>query len=125
MKYDFNNSEHFKALERQAYDGTIDVSGFPPAAYRYFDSLRLLYARFKYDGLSKAQAEDEKRNLLAQYKEAVSVRDQVVAFLKLYQDNTRAAGTLLSEIEKLLPLPETMAEFYQRKGFKGHRGNWI
>ena len=30
--YDFKNPEHFKALERQAYDGVINVSGFPPAA---------------------------------------------------------------------------------------------
>lgn len=99
-KYDFKDPGHFKALERQAYDGSIDVSGFPPAAYRYFDSLRLLYAKFKYDGLSKAEASARKRKLLSQYNEAVSAYEGWCAAYAYYQDNIRRSGTLLSDIEK-------------------------
>ena len=75
MIYDFKNPEHFKELERQAYDGTIDVTDFPPAAYRYFDSLRKLYAEYKYDNLSKDEAQAVKRKLLAEYKETCRCYD--------------------------------------------------
>ena len=29
----FKNPDEFKQLERQAYNGTLDVSDFPPAEY--------------------------------------------------------------------------------------------
>lgn len=100
MKYDFKNSEHFKKLEKQAYDGIIDVTGFPPAAYRYFDSLRLLYARYKYDGVSKDEAKAAKQKLLADYKEAAEAYEMFCAVHRNYQENIIKAGTLLSDIEK-------------------------
>ena len=100
MKYDFKNPEHFKALERQAYDGTIDISHFPPAAYRYFDQLRQIYYRYKFDGLSKSDAEDAKRSILAHYKEALSDYEYWKAAAADHQDNIRRAGELLSLIEK-------------------------
>lgn len=98
--YDFKNPEHFKVLERQAYDGTIDVSGFPPAAYRYFDSLRLLYAKFKYENLSKQEAAARKQILLSQYNAACADYEGWRSSFVCYQDNIRKAGTLLSDIEK-------------------------
>lgn len=100
MIYDFKNPEHFKKLERQAYDGTIDVSGFPPAAYRYFDSLRLLYARFKYDNLSRSEAEAQKKKLYSQYTEALHTIDGMKLAYRFYQENIKKAGTLLSDAEK-------------------------
>lgn len=100
MKYNFKNSEHFKKLEKQAYNGTVDVTGFPPAAYRYFDSLRLLYARYKYDGVSKDEAKTAKLKLLAEYKEAAEAYEMFCAVHRNYQENIRRAGTLLSDIEK-------------------------
>lgn len=99
-KYDFNNPEHFRALERQAYDGSIDVTGFPPAAYRYFDSLRMLYARYKYDNLSMEEAAAEKQKLYHQYSEAVAVISGMTEAYRYYQTNIRRAGMLLSKIEK-------------------------
>lgn len=98
--YDFSDPKQFKALERQAYDGTVDVSRFPPAAYRYFDSLRLLYARYKYDNLSKEDAAAEKQKLLAQYNEATAAVMGMKSAYQYYQDNIRKAGSLLSQIEK-------------------------
>lgn len=106
IKYDFNNPEHFKALERQAYDGTIEVEGFPQAAYRYFDSLRLLYARYKYDNLSKEEAAAKKQKLLAQYNEATAVINGMKTAYQYYQNNIRRAGLLLSQIEKADNLTE-------------------
>ena len=100
MKYNFKNSEHFKELEKQAYNGTVDVTGFPPAAYRYFDSLRLLYARYKYDGVSKDEAKTAKLKLLAEYKEATEAYEMFCAVHRNYQENIIKAGMLLSDIEK-------------------------
>ena len=107
--YDFKNPEHFKILERQAYDGVIDVSDFPPAAYRYFDSLRLLYARYKYDNLSNSEAAARKKKLLAQYNEAVSAYEYWTAACKYYQENIRKAGTRLSDMEKSADIFETLS----------------
>lgn len=100
MKYDFNDPEHFKKLERQAYDGTIDVTGFPPAAYRYFDSLRKLYAEYKYDDLSKAEAQAAKQKLLADYREASEAYELFRAVYRDHQKNIVKAKSLLSDIEK-------------------------
>lgn len=100
MKYDFKNPEHFKKLEKQTYDGIIDVTGFPPAAYRYFDSLRKLYAEYKYDNLSKDEAQAAKQKLLADYKEAAEAYEMFCAVHRNYQENIIKAGTLLSDIEK-------------------------
>lgn len=99
-KYDFNNPEHFKVLERQAYDGVIDISDFPPAAYRYFDCLRILYEEYKFKGLSMEEAQQRKQKLLHKYSEATAVIAGMTAAYHHYQDNIRKAGTLLSEIEK-------------------------
>ncbi len=76
------------------------MSRFPPAAYRYFDSLRLLYARYKYDNLSKEDAAAEKQKLLAQYNEATAAVMGMKSAYQYYQDNIRKAGSLLSQIEK-------------------------
>lgn len=99
-KYDFKNPEHFKALEKQAYDGTIDVSDFPPVAYRYFDSLRKLYYAFKFEGLSKEDATQQKKHLYSKYCEALEVFENAQAVYAEQQKNIRLAGTLLSDIEK-------------------------
>ena len=100
MIYDFKNPEHFKILERQAYEGTINVDDFPPAAYRYFDRLRKLYYAFRFEGLPRESAERQKRMLLAQYHEASDAYEYYRRSCATYQDNIRKAGTLLSDIEK-------------------------
>lgn len=100
MIYDFNDPEHFKKLEKQAYDGSIDVSGFPPAAYRYFDSLRKLYAGYKYDDISKDEAQAAKQKLLADYREASEAYELFCAVYRDHQGNIVKAKSLLSDIEK-------------------------
>lgn len=100
MIYDFNNPEHFSQLEKQAYNGTVDVSGFPPAAYRYFDSLKKIYEQYRLENLSKEQAENKKRILLSQYRETIAAYEKFRAVAVEHQDNIRRLGTLLSDIEK-------------------------
>lgn len=60
----FKDGNTFHRLERQAYDGTVDVSDFPPAEYKYFSELRKIYYAFKFEGLAKSDAEKQKAVLL-------------------------------------------------------------
>ena len=99
-EFDFNDPEDFKKLEKMAYDVTIDISGFPPAAYRYFDQLRIIYAEYKYDNLPKEVAANRKAKIYRDYKETISVYEQWCSVYKSYQDNIRKAGTLMNDIEK-------------------------
>lgn len=100
LKFDFNNPEDFKKLEKMAYDVTIDISEFPPAAYRYFDQLRIIYAEYKYDNLPKEVAANRKAKIYSDYKETISAYEQWCSVYKSYQDNVRKAGTLMNDIEK-------------------------
>ncbi len=99
-EFNFNNPDDFKKLEQMAYDMTIEIDNFPPEAYRYFDRLRTLYARFKYGNLSKEMAEAEKKKLYSDYIEAKSAYQLWCSVYGAYQDNIRKAGTMLSDIEK-------------------------
>lgn len=96
----FNDSDTRKRLERQAYDGTIDVSDFPPAEYMYFSELRKIYYDFKFNELSKEDAENRKRKLLRRYNEAVAEYENFRRVYREYQDNLRRAGTLIAQINK-------------------------
>jgi hypothetical protein len=98
--YDFNNPEDFAKLEKQAYDGTININDFPPAAYRYFDKLRALYYEFKFKGLPKERAVKIKDKLLSDYKEANRAYNDWCDDHKERQECIRIASTLLSDIEK-------------------------
>lgn len=99
-KFNFNNPADFRKLEQMAYDMVIEIDDFPPAAYRYFDKLRNLYARYKYDNLSIQSAEIEKKKLLSDYIKANEAYRNWCEVYKAYQENIRKAGTLMSEIEK-------------------------
>lgn len=96
----FKNPDEFKRLERQTYDGTLDVSDFPPAEYKYFSELRKIYYAFKFEGLDKDNAERKKALLYREYQRNVSESDYSLQVHKAYQGNIRSACTLLSDIEK-------------------------
>ena len=100
IQIDFNEGNTRKRLERQAYDGTIDVSDFPPAEYMYFDQLRQIYYDFKFKELSKEDAENRKRKLLRRYNEAVAEYENFRRVYREYQDNLRRAGTIIAQINK-------------------------
>ena len=96
----FNDSDTRKRLERQAYDGTVEVADFPPAEYMYFSELRKIYYDFKFNELSKEDAENRKRKLLRRYNEAVAEYENFRRVYREYQDNLRRAGTLIAQINK-------------------------
>lgn len=100
MKYDFGNPAHFEALSRMAYLGTLDVSGFPPAAYRYFDSLGKLYAAFKNGETDAETAAQMKARLLEDYRLANRAYADWRAVYAAYQDAVRRSELLCTEIEK-------------------------
>jgi len=102
----FKNPDEFKRLERQAYNGTLDVSDFPPAEYMYFSELRKIYYAFKFEGLSKEEASRKKQILLRRYHEAVSEHEKYCEVYKEYQGNILRAGTLISEINKAKSIHE-------------------
>lgn len=96
----FTDKDTFQKLERQAYDGTIDVTNFPPAEYKYFSELKKLYYAFKFEGLSKEDASQRKQILLRKYREDISGHEREVSVYRCYQDNIRKAGENISRIEK-------------------------
>lgn len=99
-RFNFSDPAVFKKLERQSYDGTLDVSGFPPAEYMYFSELRKIYYDFKFNGLSIGDASDRKNILLRRYRDSVYEIRQCSLVYKRYQDNLRAAEMNMSKIEK-------------------------
>lgn len=96
----FKDKDTFRKLERQAYDGTIDVTKFPPAEYRYFSELKKLYYAFKFEKLPKEEASRKKRILLKLYKEAISEYENRLNVSRQYQEHIRIAELNLSKIEK-------------------------
>lgn len=96
----FKDMDTFSSLERQAYDGTLDVSDFPPAEYKYFSELRKIYYAFKFEGLAKSDAEKQKTILLHQYQENLQEHENCLAVYHHYQDNIRQAEMLRTEIQK-------------------------
>ena len=102
----FKNPDEFKRLERQAYNGTLDVSDFPPAEYKYFSELRKIYYAFKFEGLSKEEASRKKQILLGRYHEAVSEHEKYCEVYKEYQENIIKSEMLRTAIQKSADIKE-------------------
>lgn len=96
----FKDTETFRRLERQAYDGTIDVSDFPPAEYKYFSELHKIYYAFKFDGLAKSDAEKQKAVLLGRYREDLQEHENRLEVYRRYQENIRQSEMLCTAIQK-------------------------
>lgn len=96
----FKDTDTFRKLERKAYDGTLDVSDFPPAEYKYFSELRKIYYAFKFEGLTKDDAEKQKAVLLRQYQENLHEHENCLAVYRHYQENIRLSEMLKTEIQK-------------------------
>ena len=102
----FKNPDEFKQLERQAYNGTLDVSDFPPAEYKYFSELRKIYYAFKFEGLSKEEASRKKQILLRRYHEAVSEHEKYCEVFREYQENIIKSEMLRTAIQKSADIKE-------------------
>lgn len=96
----FKDKDTFHKLERQAYDGTIDVTKFPPEEYKYFSELTKIYYAFKHEGLSKEEASRNKQILFRHYQEDISEHEHRLMVYKKYQEHIRIAEKNLSKIYK-------------------------
>lgn len=100
MKIDLRDPTTWAALERQAYDGTVNLLPLPPAAYKYFSELTAVYRAFRFEGMPKQDAEDRKRLLRNAYDKQVQELHRAQEVYAEYQRAIRTAGTLISEINK-------------------------
>lgn len=96
----FKDKGIFSKLERQAYDGILDVSNFPPAEYKYFSELREIYYAFKFEGLTKADAKKQKVILLRYYREELQKQEDHLTVYHNYQNNIKISEMLKTEIQK-------------------------
>ena len=100
MNMNLSDPDTFARLERQAFYGTVDVSGMPPAAYKYFSELAAVYRAYRFEGLPKEEAVRHKDKLLKDYHASVQESRRIREMYATYQDAIRRARTLTSEIEK-------------------------
>lgn len=96
----FKDKDTFSKLERQTYDGTLDVSDFPPAEYKYFSELRRIYYAFKFEGLAKADAEKQKAVLYRHYCEDLQEYEDRLTVYHNYQNNIKISEMLKTKIQK-------------------------
>lgn len=96
----FKDSDTFRQLERKTYDGTLDVSDFPPAEYKYFSELRKIYYNFKFEGLAKSEAEKQKAVLFRKYRENLQEYENCLEVYRRYQDNIKHSEMICTEIQK-------------------------
>lgn len=99
-KFNFNDKDDFLRLERLTYDGTLDYSDFPPPEYRYFAELRKVYHAFKFEELTKDNAEKQKAVLLCRYREDLLEHENRLEVYRKYQENVRKSELLQSAVNK-------------------------
>ena len=92
--------QEIKKLEHQAYDGSINIDPLPAPEYRYFDRLRRLYEKYKFDKMPREFAERMKRIAYSEYRQDTELRTRYTLMYVQYQYNIKQAGTLRSELEK-------------------------
>lgn len=92
--------EQFKRLERQAFDGSIDLDRLPAAEYRYFDMLRRLYHKYKFEGISQEYARKMKNIAYNEYLHDKAEQERMRCAYIQYQYNIKLAEELKAEINK-------------------------
>lgn len=93
--------QELKRLIHQAYDGSINLDNLPAPEYRYFDRIRRLYKRYKFDkNMPKNFTERMKRIVYSEYRQDTELRTRYTLMYVQYQYNIKQAGTLRSELEK-------------------------
>lgn len=97
---DLRDAGVWAAMERQAYEGTVNLAPLPPPAYKYFAELTAVYYAFRFEGMPKEDAESRKRMLLKAYQRDIADLHRAREVFAEYQNAVRTAGTLTSEIEK-------------------------
>lgn len=105
-KLDFTNDEQFKALEKMAYTGTLEVERFPMAEYKYFTELRKIYYAFKFEGLTKERTEFFKKQIHNEYLENKKTHDYYMKVTGTYQANLLKTSDLRAKVNKSEDLVE-------------------
>ena len=100
MKINLKDPAVWAALERQAYDGTVELAPLSPAAYKYFSELAALYRAFRFEGMAREEAERRKQHLRREYGEQVSSLHYVREACTAYQEAIKRSEMLRAEIEK-------------------------
>lgn len=100
MKTDLTNPDTWAAMERQAYEGTVDLKPLPPPAYKYFAELTAVYYAFRFDGLPHDAAQRRKALLLKEYQRNVADLHRARDIFAEYQENVRKSELCRTEIEK-------------------------
>ncbi|MDE6834611.1 MAG: hypothetical protein K2J39_10275 [Ruminococcus sp.] len=78
----------------------LDWTDFPPPEYKYFSELRKVYYAFKFEGLSKEDAERQKKALLIDYRKYLENFTYCKEVWGKYQDNIKVAEMLMTKIQK-------------------------
>lgn len=97
---DLRDAGVWAAMERQAYEGTVDLLPLPPAAYKYFSELTAVYRAFRFEGMPKEDAENRKRLLRKDYERQVAEIHRAREVFAEYQENVKKTELLCTEIEK-------------------------
>ena len=92
--------QELKRLERQAYDGSINIDNLPAPEYRYFDRLRRLYEKFKFGGMPLDFAERMKQIAYSEYIQDIELYKRYRLMYVQYQYNIRQAEQLKIDAEK-------------------------
>ena len=93
--------QELKKLERQAYDGSINLDNLPAPEYRYFDRIRRLYEKYKFEkNMPKDFAERMKRIAYSEYIQDIEERKRYTSMYAQYQYNIKQAERLKIEAEK-------------------------
>lgn len=100
MTIDLTNPEIWANLERQAYEGTVDLLPLPPAAYKYFSELTAVYHAFRFDGMGKEEAARQKALLKKAYDCDVRDLHRAQEIFAEYQENVKKSELCRTEIEK-------------------------
>ena len=96
----FKDSDVWKNLKRQCYDGTLDYEDYPADEYKYFDRLRLTYLEFKFNRLPQEEAATRERLLLKEYQQAKQTASRSLEVYREYQANIKRLDSLRIEINK-------------------------
>lgn len=125
IKFDFNDKNDFRRLERLTYDGTLDCSDFPPPEYKYFSELRKIYHAFKFDGLSQESAERMKKSLVIEYRKYLENFTDAVQTYRNYQKNIRQSEMLKTDIQKSHDIHEIAETAVRAVGLMTHDESFI
>ena len=93
--------QELKRLIHQAYDGSINLDNLPTPEYRYFDRIRRLYKRYKFDkNMPKDFTERMKRIAFSEYMQDIEEHKRYTSMYAQYQYNIKQADKLKIEAEK-------------------------